>query len=389
MAASEVSPELEALLARVGGADLVRWHRANAPDIDVDTYLLSYRSVLVRGIQATKIIYLDTNFWIRLRDAENAEFTGALAAADARALLTRLRALTKTRSVICVGHAASFLELVKQSPQSLRVSARIFDQLSDGIVIAPPDEQRYCEARDFVFDNLGLPEPNALGYWSKIGQVVTSQLPATLQNIPDGSRQAVGKALLDVLWNAGLEEVLAQFNWDPRMKLNSDIDSETIARVESRKAQQLADRKSRQAIRVETFSEHIVTNYATLFHRQLHRCNAFEGYGWNARTINDKCDALIEETIACFRADRMGFRLPMAVLLSELYSLYEFDAGYELTCNDWVDWQHAAAALPHSDVFFTEAHLAHQLKNVLHADEKFNCTIASNLDEAIDILDEL
>lgn len=389
MAVSEVSPELEALLSRVGGPALVRWHRTNAPDTDEASYLWRYRRVLVRGIQATKIIYLDTNFWVRLRDAENAGYTGAAASADARDLLTRLRALTKARCAICVGHASSFLELVKQSPQSLRVTARLFDQLSEGIVIAPPDDRRYWEAGDFVFDQLGLPNSDGLGYWSKIGQVLTSKLPDSFWKIPDGIRQAVGKAVLDALWNARLEEILAQFDWDPRMKLDSDIDPETIARVEERKAQQLADGKSRQAIRVESFSEHIAAYYPPLFRRHLQKCNAVEGYGWDARSINEKCDALIEKAIAHFRADRLGVLLPMAALQSDLYSLFEIDAGHRLTSNDWADWEHATAALPHSDVFLTEAHLAHQLKNVLHADARFNCTIASNFAEANAALDQL
>jgi len=40
-------------------------------------------------------------------------------------------------------------------------------------------------------------------------------------------------------------------------------------------------------------------------------------------------------------------------------------------------------------MFFTEAHLAHQLKNVLHADARFNCTIASNYADANEALDQL
>jgi len=389
MAVRNVSANLDALLSRVGGPALVRWHRVNTLNTDETSYLWRYRGVLVNGIQTTTTIYLDTNFWVRLRDAEIAECNGAAGVADARAMLTRLRALTKTRNVICVGHATSFLELVKQSPQSLRVSARLFDQLSEGIVIAPPDDRRYWESGDFVFDQLGLPMPTGLGYWSKIGQVLKSQFPDSFWEIPDGVRQAVGKAVLDVLWNARLEDILAQFDWNPRMKLDFEIDRETITRVEARKAQQLADGKTRQTVRNEAFSEHIATYYAPLFRRHIDRCNAVEGYGWDARSINDKCNALIEEAIARFRADRLGIFLPMAALQSDLYSLYEIDAGYRLTSNDWADWQHAAAALPHCDVFFTEAHLAHQLKNVLHADMRFNCTIASNYADANEALDQL
>jgi hypothetical protein len=291
--------------------------------------------------------------------------------------------------VICVGHASSFLELVKQSPQSLRVSARLFDQLSEGIVIAPPDDRRYWEAGDFVFDQLGLRVPVGLGYWSKIGLVLKSQFPALFWRIPDGTRRVVGKAVLDVLWNACLEDILEQFDWNPRMKLDFEIDRETIAQVEARKAQQLADGKTRQMVRNEAFSDHVTLYYVTLFRRHLHKCNIVESYGWDARSINNICDALIEEAITRFRNDRLGVFLPMAALHSDLYSLYEVDAGHRLTSNDWVDWQHAAAALPHCDVFFTEAHLAHQLKNVLHADARYNCSIASNIADANEVLDQL
>jgi len=57
-----------------------------------------------------------------------------------------------------------------------------------------------------------------------------------------------------------------------------------------------------------------------------------------------------------------------------------------LTTNDWVDWSHAAAALAYCDMFFTERHLAHQLRQELGADKQYKCEVAGTLGEALDTL---
>ena len=54
-----------------------------------------------------------------------------------------------------------------------------------------------------------------------------------------------------------------------------------------------------------------------------------------------------------------------------------------LTNNDCVDWSHAAAALPYCDMFLTERHLAHQLRQKIRADQQFGCEVIGTIEEAL------
>lgn len=64
--------------------------------------------------------------------------------------------------------------------------------------------------------------------------------------------------------------------------------------------------------------------------------------------------------------------------MSELSALYFANAQIgRLTDNDYVDWEHAATALPHSHVFLTEKRLRAQLAD-LGAGERHGCEVFSD-----------
>jgi len=65
--------------------------------LPVDAYLNLCRDRLVLWLGNTLLIYLDTNFWVRLRDA--ARGTGS---AKAVRLLQTLRAMVCRREALCV-----------------------------------------------------------------------------------------------------------------------------------------------------------------------------------------------------------------------------------------------------------------------------------------------
>lgn len=88
-----------------------------------------------------------------------------------------------------------------------------------------------------------------------------------------------------------------------------------------------------------------------------------------------------------FAQRTIGSLLPSTAILAELYALYESAPNRKpLSTNEWADWNHAAAALPHCDFFLTERNLAHLIRQELRADVQYGCAVAGKLQEAIELL---
>lgn len=370
----------EELLARLGGNKLVSWHHANGTDVDHKMYREHYQKALLNGLSCTKLIYLDTNYWVWLRQAE----LGCGTAAAVR-LLQTLRAMVRSREAICVSQLNSFLELGKQEETSLRTTACLLDELTEGISIASMFDLREWDCGQYISAKLGIQAQNGLSNWTKVGQIHQHLLPHKMPGpVTEVGREVVLKSTIDALWNATFEDVFGQFSWDTKNALKADIAPEVIARVEERRMKQLAEGKSRVQVRSNEFSQLLNETFRPIFTDQLRTWNTqhhfpdgLYGFMRQVQTIMD--DAEIE-----FGNRSLGKFLPSAVIPTELYTLYETgNPSKQLSTNDWADWNHAAAALPHCDMFLTERHLAHQLCHELKANTQYSCTVIGSLEDAV------
>ncbi|MFC7332425.1 hypothetical protein [Rhodocista pekingensis] len=90
---------------------------------------------LGKSLVNSKKIYLDTCFWIKIRDAA----LGILAESSACRLLDNLRSGVAGGRFVCPISASMFLELMKQPYTSDRRigTARLIDELSLGIAMVP------------------------------------------------------------------------------------------------------------------------------------------------------------------------------------------------------------------------------------------------------------
>jgi hypothetical protein len=155
----------ETVLNRLGGRALLAWHRRHGVDLRAELYLGLYRDRLVRGLSKPLLIYLDTNFWVRLRDA--ARGTGLPGYEE---LLQRLRAMVRAREAICVSQIYSLLEVGKQEEQSLRTTAELLDELTEGVAIASTDDLLKWECAQFIGAILQRDVTQGLCPWTKVGR---------------------------------------------------------------------------------------------------------------------------------------------------------------------------------------------------------------------------
>lgn len=291
----------QALLDRVGGKSLVGWHRSHYTNVDADQYLDLYRQQLLRGMQECLRIYLDTSYWVRLRDAQIGRGSNS-----AVALLARLRALVRSRRVICIGHASVFLELAKQSSESLRITAHLFDELTEGVVLAPARELRFFELVRFVAARTGQPAPSETSCWSKIARVLKTALPEQMPGpCTYFDRQVILKCAIDVAWQTRLEDLFAQLGWQTKESLNADIEADVIQKVEALKRAWLADGRTRKQVRTAEFSALLRDSVAAEFVDDLLELAKRTGRNLDRVKAEKLTHDLVQEAIRAFASNSL------------------------------------------------------------------------------------
>lgn len=370
---------IDTFLDRLGGPALLGWHREHGIEFRAEDYLALYRDRLVRGLGNTLLIYLDTNFWVRLRDA--ARGTGS---AEAVRLLQTLRAMVRQREALCVSQIYSLLEVGKQEGKSLRTTAELLDELTEGVAIASTDDLRRWECAQFVGATVQRNVTQGLCTWTKVGQIHRSDMPTLPGPATAAAREAILKSSIDSLWNLSFEDAFERLDWDTKNRLGFQLDDETLAHVEKRKAEQLAKGYTRDQVRVNEFAQQIrdqVMPVATELLRAWHIARGFpEGMAALLRDLHTVERSAVQQ----FKERSLGHLLPGLSIMTELYTLYETDrdAKKPLSSNDWFDLSHAAAALPYCDVFLTERNLAHKLRQLLKADVQYGCQVIGSLEDA-------
>ena len=220
--------------------------------------------------------------------------------------------------------------------------------------------------------------------WTKVGQTHKNKLPALPGSATARGGEAILKSSIDVLWNLSFKDAFERLDWDMKNGPGFQLDDETLARVEKRKAEQLAKGYTRDQVRVNEFAQQVsdqVMPVATELLRAWHIARSFpEGLGALPRDLRTVERGAVQQ----FKERSLGPLLPGVAIITELYALYETvqDAKKPLNSNDWFDSSHAAA-LPYCDVFLTERNLAHKLRQSLNADMQYGCQVVGSLEEAL------
>ena len=353
---------------------LGNWH-AEHDEVSSVEYLARYRSVLGRSMDRQAKIYLDTLVWVRLRETVLGK-----GKPEEEALLECLRKIVRQRDGVCVSHFHSLMEVGRQTEASLRVTAGLLQELTEGVLLVSPDELRAWECAQFVHEVVGCPAPMSYEKWTKVGFSHRSDLPRELlpADAPKRAAERTMKMAVDYFWNASFDEVFEAFSWDTKSKLAFDIDTDVIAKLEDIRKSNRANGRTFQSNRTTAFIECIDKQLLPLFEGVLaqHDCLDHPNLLW-----------VREAASVGFHKNELGRHLGLSRLTVELY-VHMVTADRPLASNDYVDWAHAGAALPNCDVFITERYLAHQLTQELRADKTYGCEVVSGAAAATKLLTE-
>jgi hypothetical protein len=326
-------------------------------------------STLSGKLSNKKAIYLDTNFWIKLRQCHSSSNKKAVE------LLDLLRYLVKANKIFCPLSWSLFEELMKQEDASSRsATAIIMDELSAGVSL--PDDQNIIklQLRSLLALVPGLRV--VPGHtWQKVAFLASDWCNQfnTLQT------DELKGSFYDYLEGLPLSELIDKIDQSIWAKFN---DPNLSHFLNCENAKHVHENTSY----VKTYRSE-VRGFASLIEpyvrEELIRLANLNGVVTNGEVDYSSFARLPGNALAA-GSEKAKSILGYMHVSASCYAAVRWDQKRKLSNNDLVDFRHAAAALPYCDGFFTDGPLAALIcqKN-LQLDELYECTVVSDLSKAI------
>jgi len=351
-------------------------HKENQ-DISGEMYLHGLHKALGMYMANIRRLYLDTNYWINLRDAELGR--AGPKEANFSNLLICLRDQRSKGRVICPISFPLFQELLKQSDnRTRRAMAALMDELSAGTCIQTPDTIERIELkRLFLQSLLGSKAPDLNEWiWTKVGAVCGEWfVEFKSRNLPKADVNAFQKVMIDEMWGMSVL-ALAEF---PRLTENPALDNLTAS------FQALAkDHRERNSTFEKVLEDEKVRHTNSLLRTSM-------------ETLLAEIQTQFPSETAQFKADPTSTRdfdpqvLASIQVRSAIHSSFIVQTPtMNLESNDIIDAVHSAMALPYFDAVCVDKGLSHRLKTPpLNFDRIYPAAVLSSFDELMSWLGAL
>lgn len=343
-----------------------------------EQYIKSKRTDAYRSLTSCKRVYLDTNYWIRLREAQRN--TNPLD----RELLEKVMSLVKRNKCIFPISEITFWEILKQSDfESLRQSASIVDKLSKGISIINEDERRTLEILSFMrkAQEKGSHETSEL-VWSKLSMNILYPI------LPQPENLEMKKSLIDYISALSFSDMITVLEQNKHYEpffFQDNIDF-------------LNEAKEKYKNENNSFEQMFLSElggYVDLFKESLNQA-MIQLYYWDTGrypTLEEKAGTdqnLLRNVIYnFFKLKKATTEFPSYSILPELFAAVRWNTTRKHSDgNDTMDFLHASAALPYFDFFFTERELNTIIRQ-RKLDARFNCVVESDPNKVLEILNSL
>lgn len=324
------------------------------PTITPDQHIRRLMIDLGKSIAEKRKIYLDTRYWIFLRDAAMDRPKLPLHSS----LLQRLRALVAEGIALCPISDVMFAELLKQSDSATRLAtACVVDELSSGVALSMADQRVGTEFALFLHEFGASTEVHPIDHlvWTKHCFVWGEHYPSETPFSPEMER-ALQKAFIDHLWSMSLEQMVRMIG-AAELPQKADFE-ETARRLNA------GNRDHQHELR--TFPQLVVAELAGVVDLYKERLadivdEMHEQQVGSRRTLSPEerrgAESLLRNAIINLyrlRPALMAKRAPTLYVGAKCHAAVRWNRGKNLTANDLMDFHHAAAALGYCDAFFTD-----------------------------------
>jgi hypothetical protein len=354
-------------------------HRAE-PHVSVEAHVRRLRLALGESVAERSAVYLDTRYWIFLRDA-------ALKCPQQPVhldLLSALRERVSAGRAFCPLSAVTFLELLKQSiPESRRVIAEIVDELSLGVALCDEYERMtkeicYLLSKGTAGDKL---PPIQSTVWVRLPYVFGSFYPS---NTPFGAEDELvtQKAFTDHLWDRSLTDMV--------VTLDGSVPPDGYEAI----AQRLNVSNAKYADEVGTFDQTYLAEiggtlelFAALSTDLIEakmRAELGDSVDLSQATRSEREKNAHMVLVGVARAGKGAVAFPTLHAQAKCHAAIRRDKRRKLEGNDLVDFHHAIGAVVYCDAFLTERPLRTLITtNPVALDREFDCKVISDGLEAL------
>jgi hypothetical protein len=362
------------------------------PEISLGEHVASARQNLNKELENKKFIYLDTMFLIYFRDFELGR--NQRLPKNFSRFHQALKKGIEDETIICPISEHLVAEVLRQSDDQTRAQTlQVLGGLSQNIGFLSSDEVQLLELSRLLSRNHNSPPDKyeKVSPWTKAFDCFGVLYPERGSNFLDEkTRNALQKATFDRMWEMSLVEFFG--STPPSLEDEKPFFENLASKISAENKAHSHEMKSFVGVfndeccgMVDVLSdvfdlavESVPVGIANVL-RDLKRAD-LETY--DKTKMNIVCAGLLD--------DHGHERIPSAYVVASLHASRRWNKEQMVKVGDFIDYEHAAAALPYCDALFTEKSLATSIKQKhLRLDEKFKCFVAANVDEAIAYLEKI
>lgn len=345
-------------------------HRA-APKQSFDAYRRMRYDQLDRLVACRRTIYLDMNFWIALRDPQEARQPE-----KASALLDVLRSGVRSGQMLCPVSYAVFKELLKQKGDRRLRQARLMDELSLGVGLRNPFDTAEIEYLQFFARHTShLHNRKLYSVWAPIGHIIGELYPADEKLVPAALMERCRKVMLDIMWSTQLVDLVGKDTPECPIGGASKINIERQNYPRGGKTFECLFAEELDG-ELEAMNPHLEAMM-----RQLALCNGIDSGGDGLPPRERRAMINLFREIVTRGLDSAA--IPSQRIRAALHAAIRLDDRRPFKDNDIDDIGHASVAAAYCNVFLCDGPLGALLRAPkVTAATHSNCTVITNFDEA-------
>lgn len=348
----------------------------------IDEYVRAHCVALAESVTQRRRVYLDTCFWIRLRDVE---MKRANSVADSQ-LLAALRSRVGDGSLVCPVSAATFVELHKQSDNATREAmAALIDELSTGVALQMEQTRMSTElARLLYLRNHRVVEDRATLAWAPISIVLGEQHPVS-EALPPAIQLAVQKSFFDLMSRIPLRAVTRALGRMPRDAEQAKRAASELHNANMRHAGEHATFEGLRMAELDGALELFVDDAGFVLDHLVSGAARRPAAPPDSTRIPGQ--VVMGVLRALSRTPEFASECPSIYVSATCYAAVRWDRHRVFRANDSMDFHHASAALPYCDAFFTETPLRVLLQQRhTRLSTLFPCAVMDDAFEALEWL---
>lgn len=358
---------------------LVEQRNSLYPNEGFEQYRLRRYHELLNFINSRKKIYLDTKFWVWLREPSNSPKPE-----KTLRLLVLLWRGVKSGKFLCPVSYPAFKELANIFPKEKRlIQAKLMDTLSLGIGLRNPFdifESEYLQTIVKYQKQLSI-SLWITPVWGPIGHIIGELYPQ-MPLLPQEFMEEGKKIMLEAGWIIKMQELAMSDEY-------SDTKLKTAAKINKMRRDYPRDGKSFKQL----FEDEL---HGALEANATHIEKAFFSFARVAGIPENQLGPVDQRNrnafINLFREASLRKRdpeiIPSQRISAALHAAIRMDDSRPLKENDLDDISHSSVAAAYCDLFLTERSFSELLnRSAVREFIPTHCRVTYNIDEAIDLVD--